>query len=95
MTAAQARIDELESELGILGRYIDLWAGVLELAQMTEKALRDLNPGDVVDDYGIHRTVADVRGFLGGNGYPLREVTYLDGESLTHDASYKVKVVER
>lgn len=61
---------------------------------MTERALRDLKPGDVVNDYGTHRTVTEVRGFLAGNGYPLREVTYEDGSSLTHDASFQVEVVE-
>lgn len=56
-------------------------------------ALRDLKPGDVVDDYGTHRTVEAVRGFIAQNGYPLREVAYVDGSSLTHDASFKVQVV--
>jgi hypothetical protein len=63
---------------------------------MSERALRDLRPGDVVNLYGARRIVADVAKDFDPHGYPLRVVTFADdGKPLTHNATYTVDVVER
>lgn len=45
---------------------------------MTSKPLRDLIPGDVVDDYGTHRTVESTTPGRDPNGYPTVSVVYED-----------------
>jgi hypothetical protein len=62
---------------------------------MTARALRDVQVGDVVDDYGTHRTVERVEAGRDDHGYPHVTLIYEDGHSLTHQASHTVKVVER
>jgi hypothetical protein len=63
---------------------------------MTERALRDLRPGDVVDLYGTRRVVVDVAKDFDSHGYPLRVVTFADGgDALTHNATYTVDVLEQ
>lgn len=61
---------------------------------MTSKPLRDLIPGDVVNDYGTHRTVESTTPGNDPNGYPIVAVAYEDGGALVHNASYEVEVVE-
>jgi hypothetical protein len=57
----------------------------------TEKTLRDLHPGDVIEHRGVLRTVAEVVKAFDQHGYPLRVVTFTDGgPALTHNASFLV-----
>lgn len=58
---------------------------------MTSRALRDLKPGDVVDDHGTPRTVTAVIPAFDDHGYPIVTVTYEDGGALVHNASHTVK----
>lgn len=61
---------------------------------MISKPLRDLIPGDVVDDYGTHRTVESTTPGRDPNGYPTVSVTYTDGTVLVQAAGFTVEVVE-
>lgn len=53
----------------------------------------ELKVGDVVDVYGIHRTVAEVEVFRDPHGYPMVTVTFTDGSYLMKAPSAQVTVV--
>jgi hypothetical protein len=53
----------------------------------------ELKVGDVVDVYGIHRTVAEVEVFRDPHGYPMVAVTFTDGSYLMKAPSAPVTVV--